>query len=106
MQCVTDIACKYCDGPEVYSGSLRYYGLANCTPHITSLTGNPTGSLRDPYDKKNRFVAGLIWLTGAMTSAINAQELNPGLHDLVVYDPGTHERGLPAPEFIPMSLEG
>ncbi len=28
-----------------------------------------------------------------------------GLHDLVVYDPGKHERGLPAPEFIP-DLEG
>jgi hypothetical protein len=24
-----------------------------------------------------------------------------GLHDLVVYDPGVHERGLPAPQFVP-----
>lgn len=57
-------------------------------------------------NRKHCFVAGLIWLTSAMTSAINAQELAPGIHDLVVYDPGTHERGLPAPEFIPDEFGG
>ena len=34
-------------------------------------------------------------------SALAREPTAPGLHDLVVYDPGVHERGLPAPQFVP-----
>jgi hypothetical protein len=34
-------------------------------------------------------------------SAFAVEPTAAGLHDLVVYDPGVHERGLPAPQFVP-----
>ena len=46
---------------------------------------------------------GLI-VFGLLSSPVRTEGQEPtaqGLHDLVVYDPGTHERGLPAPEFVP-----
>ena len=37
--------------------------------------------------------------------AIAVEPREPGLNELVIYDPGVHERGLPAVNFVP-SEEG
>ncbi len=57
--------------------------------------------------RKLRIVASLLWLASTVYSGAMAQEpAGPGLNDLVVYDPGVHERGLPAAEFIPDEFGG
>ena len=37
---------------------------------------------------------------GSVNTSLTQEPVAQGLHDLVVYDPGVHERGLPSPEFV------
>jgi hypothetical protein len=52
-----------------------------------------------------RLLTALGWIVlGVLNGPVQTAGQEPsaqGLHDLVVYDPGAHERGLPAPEFVP-----
>lgn len=43
------------------------------------------------------FAGGWIW---SVNAGFAQEPIAHGLHDLVVYDPGVHERGLPSPELV------
>lgn len=57
-----------------------------------SLTRTPRGVL---------ILALLLPIRGSVSPAFAQEPSAPGLHDLVVYDPGVHERGLPKAVFKP-----